>query len=132
MANYYEMLRIPKNANDKQVRDAFRKLARKYHPDLNKGNKKRRCLNFFGKITLAATTGPDKQPRPASSQPASILLLNFSFSTVNSALIFPKPLMLLYPKKMLFFGFYNLLSVHFFYHHCYTFLPWHLQYYLHH
>jgi hypothetical protein len=26
-----------------------------------------------GRITAAATTGPAKQPRPASSQPASIL-----------------------------------------------------------
>ena len=40
VANYYEILRIPKTANDKQIRDAFRKLARKYHPDLNPDDEK--------------------------------------------------------------------------------------------
>jgi len=33
-------------------------------------------LKFFGKITADATTGPDKDPLPASSQPISILELN--------------------------------------------------------
>ena len=29
------------------------------------------CLKLVGKITAAATTGPDKQPLPASSVPTS-------------------------------------------------------------
>jgi len=37
--DYYEILGIPKNATAKQIRDAYRKLSRKWHPDVNPGNK---------------------------------------------------------------------------------------------
>ena len=33
--DYYRVLGIKRNADDKQIRHAFRELARKYHPDLN-------------------------------------------------------------------------------------------------
>ena len=36
--DYYEVLGIKRDATDSQVRQAFRKLARKYHPDVNPGN----------------------------------------------------------------------------------------------
>lgn len=35
--DYYRILGLPRNANDKEIRDAFRALARKYHPDALKG-----------------------------------------------------------------------------------------------
>ena len=38
MPNYYEILGIPRNASNAQIRQAFRKLARQFHPDVNPGD----------------------------------------------------------------------------------------------
>jgi molecular chaperone DnaJ len=37
--DYYELLGVPRKSSAKDIRAAFRKLARKYHPDLNPGDK---------------------------------------------------------------------------------------------
>ncbi len=37
--DYYELLGVARKATAKDIRTAFRKLARKYHPDLNPGDK---------------------------------------------------------------------------------------------
>ena len=34
--DYYEVLGVSKNATDAELKSAFRKLAKQYHPDLNK------------------------------------------------------------------------------------------------
>ena len=34
--NYYDVLGVSKNADEKEIKSAFRKLAKKYHPDVNK------------------------------------------------------------------------------------------------
>ncbi len=36
--DFYKVLGVPKNASDKDIKSAFRKLARKYHPDVNPGD----------------------------------------------------------------------------------------------
>ena len=39
--DYYEVLGIGKNATDAEIKSAYRKLAKQYHPDLNPGDKVR-------------------------------------------------------------------------------------------
>jgi len=37
--DYYNILGVPRNAADKDIKASYRKLARKYHPDVNPGDK---------------------------------------------------------------------------------------------
>ena len=49
--DYYSTLGVPKTATDKELKQAYRKLARKHHPDVNPGDKS--AENRFKELTEA-------------------------------------------------------------------------------
>lgn len=45
--DYYEILNVSKNASEQQIKNSYRKLALKYHPDRNPGDQKGFFLRFY-------------------------------------------------------------------------------------
>src|SRR5579863_757292 len=59
--DYYKILGVGKNASDEEIKKAYRKLARQYHPDRNSGDKK--AEERFKEISQAhdVLSDPDKR-----------------------------------------------------------------------
>ena len=59
--NYYEVLQVEIDATEAEVKSAYRRLARKYHPDVNGNNEE--SIIKFKQITEAYETLCDKKKR---------------------------------------------------------------------
>ena len=62
MKDYYQILGIPENASEQEIKKAFRKLAFKHHPDTNPGNE-RQAEERFKEINEAYAVLGDKGKR---------------------------------------------------------------------
>lgn len=63
--DYYEVLGISKNASDDEIKKAYRKLSKKYHPDINK---EEGAAEKFKEIAEAYEVLSDPQKRAAYDQ----------------------------------------------------------------
>ncbi|HLB26819.1 MAG TPA: DnaJ domain-containing protein, partial [Dehalococcoidia bacterium] len=61
--DYYEVLGLPRSASEKELKQAYRRLARKYHPDVNPGDAQAEAR--FKEINSAyeVLSDPDKRKK---------------------------------------------------------------------
>ncbi|MCR5023717.1 MAG: molecular chaperone DnaJ [Lachnospiraceae bacterium] len=59
--DYYEVLGVDKNADDAAIKKAYRVLAKKYHPDMNPGDKNAEAKFKEASEAYAVLSDPDKR-----------------------------------------------------------------------
>lgn len=64
MRDPYEVLGVSRNATEDEIKSAYRKLAKKYHPDLNPGDKE--CEQKMNEINAAYEQIKNPQPQQQS------------------------------------------------------------------
>ena len=66
--DYYDILGVPKNASDDDIKKAYRKLAMKHHPDRNQGDKTATAEDKFKEAKEAYEMLSDPQKKNAYDQ----------------------------------------------------------------
>ena len=64
--DYYDVLGIGRGADEKEIKRAYRKLAKKYHPDINPGDKE--AEQKFKELTEAYNVLSDSEKKKLYDQ----------------------------------------------------------------
>lgn len=84
--DYYKILGVDRNATEEEVKRAYRRLARKYHPDLNPGNKE--AEEKFKEINEAYSVLIDPEKRMQYDRGETFKFEGFDFGKANFRDIF--------------------------------------------
>jgi len=76
--DYYEVLGVAKNADEKTIKKAYRKLAKKYHPDTNAGNPD--AEKKFKEVTEAYSVLSDPEKKKMYDQFTGNLIIRHTHS----------------------------------------------------
>jgi molecular chaperone DnaJ len=75
--DYYQILGVPKNASAAEIKKAYRKLAQRYHPDANQGNKD--AEERFKEVSAANDVLSDPEKRKQYDQVREMAASGFRF-----------------------------------------------------
>ncbi len=86
--DYYEILGVPRDASAKDIKAAYRKLARKWHPDLHPGEKKAEAEEKIKRINEAYEVLKDSEKRAKYDQLGENWQAGQDFSTYGDGVHF--------------------------------------------
>ena len=84
--DYYEVLGVPKDADEDALKKAYRKLAKKYHPDANPGDKEAEAKFKEASEAYSVLSDPQEALGQAAVGAASAALILAGIWVISSAI----------------------------------------------